>query len=223
MQLKQFTEEILKEIEKTVDSVFGLMTALPMAYGKLELNVQQISIFCKNTPNGEELWDMFTARRDSEETSKDYGFEHFMKDVLTKAGHPLKTETSLEVLNILMKNMRSPNGFKFNRQEDTMLQDLFTKKATPEIFWLSRKKGRNWKLYTDFQIGVSQEQFFKCSLRDNEEMTMERQKEELEKSEKILCVGCNRTNNRTPLCIGHMLRKVWVAEHPDQHSNSRMF
>jgi hypothetical protein len=211
---------VLEEIERAVGGVLGLMVALPMTSAQLGLNANQIHIFCENTPDGEELWNMFTARRDSKETSEDYNFTHFMKEVLAKARYPLETKTSPDVFSVLLKNIENPNGFKFDRQEDIMPYDMFKEKAASELLHLSRKRGRTWKQSEDFQIGVSQEQFFKCSLRDNEEMTTERQGEELKKSEKILCVGCSRTKNRMPLCIGHMLRSAWTAKHPDQHRRS---
>ena len=84
-------EATMKELEAVTDGIFGLMTCIPRAADQLGLDMRQVGIFCRNTPNGakgEALWREFTSRRDSPKTPG-YGFTHFMRDVLAEAGHPI--------------------------------------------------------------------------------------------------------------------------------------
>lgn len=76
---------ILEKLKETVGTTLGLMMAVPTAIAELRLNPEQIEIFCDNTPNGSELWEAFTKRRDDPAADKDYDFISYVKEVLDEA------------------------------------------------------------------------------------------------------------------------------------------
>lgn len=102
-------------------------------------------------------------------------------------------------------------------QEDTITQAEFREKTVSELQYLSRKHGRSWGSFKDIPLGVNKRAFFICTHR-NEVMTPDRQAEELEKTGRILCIGCPLAarNGKQLLCVGHVLRLAWHRKHPDK-------
>jgi len=87
--LDQLMKAALK-MKQSAANVFGLLACFHAVVPELGLNPDQIIAFCDATPKGEELWRMFTARRDSEETTEDYNFKSFMIEILAKTDHPVR-------------------------------------------------------------------------------------------------------------------------------------
>lgn len=83
----QSTEQL---VEETTGGISGLMASIPHAATVLGISEDQLGVFCRNTPNGEELWVQFRTRRDSKETSASYHFIDFIREVLAETGHPVQ-------------------------------------------------------------------------------------------------------------------------------------
>lgn len=84
MSIQNIAPFSANELEETVGGILGLMVCIPQATDALSIGNDQLGVFCRNTPNGEELWVQFSTRRDSEETSADYNFVDFMREVLAE-------------------------------------------------------------------------------------------------------------------------------------------
>lgn len=73
------------EIERVTDGIFGLITCLMSATGRL--TAEEVATFCRNTPGnkvGAELWREFTSRRDAQGAKEGYGFIDFMREVIAE-------------------------------------------------------------------------------------------------------------------------------------------
>mgnify|MGYP001562795676 FL=1 len=81
---------VVEKMQQSSANVFGLMVCIPTVVRELGLKPDQIFAFCDATPKGEELWRMFTTRRDSKETPDNYNFKSFMIEVLAKTDHPVR-------------------------------------------------------------------------------------------------------------------------------------
>jgi|GEM_PF-2133033 len=80
----------LEKLNQTIGGVFALMACIKSASNALGLTNEQIMAFCDATPNGEELWKKFTAKRDSPDTPEDYNFISFMTEILANIDQPKK-------------------------------------------------------------------------------------------------------------------------------------
>lgn len=72
----------------TLDNVAVLRTCIPGACYDLGLSNEQLLYFCLNTPNGEELWQKYVTKRDSD-PSGEYVFSDFMFHIVAKTYLPI--------------------------------------------------------------------------------------------------------------------------------------
>lgn len=83
-------KETARLLQESAGDVFGLMTCIPHTVKGLGLSIDQIKAFGEATPNGEELWLKYTARRDCRATPADYDFKSFVIEVLASTDHPIQ-------------------------------------------------------------------------------------------------------------------------------------
>ena len=87
----EYTENTRRKLSKAIDNFPSLFTAITTVSHQLDLTDEQMDIFLSNTPNGEELWNSFLSRRDSDKTPGDYSFLNFILEVIAEAKSPAGT------------------------------------------------------------------------------------------------------------------------------------
>lgn len=124
-----------------------------------------------------------------------------------------KDEMLDDLLGILGVPALHNKGRDVEAKDDVMPESELKEKLSSTLLYLSRGCGRFWRSCSDLNIGVTKENFFFCSLR-NEQMGIPQQERELNSNNRILCVGCWRTASRKwPMCVGHMIRSAWERTH----------
>ena len=83
-------DPVLQKLQQTIDDLIGVQMGIMSASDLLGLSNEQLEAFCDATPNGEELWDKFKARRDSKETPDNYDFKNFMVEILAETKCPVE-------------------------------------------------------------------------------------------------------------------------------------
>lgn len=74
------TNSIIEKIDKKSGGIIGVLAGLMSLYATLSL--EDLALFCDNTPDGVDLWRAFKDRRDAPDASPNYGFIEYGKEVL---------------------------------------------------------------------------------------------------------------------------------------------